>query len=106
MIGRVFHALGLLEQWGSGVQRMVGACREAGLADPRLEEIATRFRVTIFTERVGRLVLDETDHAIMNALVRGRGLLTSEIAREIGRTPRHPHSAGSARGQRSAARGR
>ena len=39
-------------------------------------------------KRVGRLVLYETDHAIMNALVSGRGLLTSEIAREIGRTLR------------------
>ncbi len=25
MIGRVFHALGLIEQWGSGVQRMIAA---------------------------------------------------------------------------------
>jgi predicted HTH transcriptional regulator len=43
VIGRVFHALGLIEQWGSGIQRMTAACREAGLPDPRLEEIATRF---------------------------------------------------------------
>lgn len=29
VIGRVFHALGLIEQWGSGVQRMTQACRES-----------------------------------------------------------------------------
>ena len=40
VIGRVFHALGLIEQWGSGIQRMTAACREAGLAAPRFEEIA------------------------------------------------------------------
>ena len=33
-IGRVFHELGLVEQWGSGVQRMIATCREAGLAPP------------------------------------------------------------------------
>jgi predicted HTH transcriptional regulator len=88
VIGRVFHALGLIEQWGSGVQRMTGACRELGLAPPRFEEIATHFRVTISTERVGRPTLDETDQAIVDALAGGNGLLTSEIAKAIGLTPR------------------
>ena len=88
VIGRVFHALGLIEQWGSGVQRMTAACREMGLAPPRFEEIAARFRVTIFTERVGSPALDETDQAIVGALAGGKGLLTSEIAGMIGLTPR------------------
>ncbi|MEJ7667890.1 MAG: ATP-binding protein [Casimicrobiaceae bacterium] len=30
VIGRVFHELGLIEQWGSGVQRMTAACRTRG----------------------------------------------------------------------------
>lgn len=88
VIGRVFHALGLIEQWGSGVQRMARACREAGLGPPVFEEIGTRFRVTLFTERVGRPALDETDRAIVEALAGGKGLLTSEIAKVIGLTPR------------------
>jgi predicted HTH transcriptional regulator len=54
VIGRGFHALGLVEQWGSGIQRMTSACREMGLAPPRFEEIATRFRVTLSTQRIGR----------------------------------------------------
>ena len=88
VIGRVFHNLGLIEQWGSGIQRMMAACRDAGLADPRLEEIATRFRVTIFTERVTRPALDDTDQAIVDALSDGTGRLTSEIAAGIGLTRR------------------
>jgi hypothetical protein len=51
---------------------MTAACREAGLADPRLEEIATRFRVTIFTSRVNRPTLDDTDQAIVDGLSDGR----------------------------------
>ena len=31
VIGRVFHELHLIEQWGSGIQRMTAACQEAGL---------------------------------------------------------------------------
>jgi predicted HTH transcriptional regulator len=88
VIGRVFHALGLIEQWGSGVQRMTRACREAGLGPPQFEEIATRFRVTISTERVGRPLLDETDQAILGTLAGDTGLLTNEIAKAIGLTPR------------------
>lgn len=88
VIGRVFHALGLIEQWGSGIQRMTTACREAGLAAPVFEELATRFRVTIATAKVGPPVLDDTDRAILNALADGEGWLTSEVAAEIGLTPR------------------
>ncbi|MEJ7809502.1 MAG: ATP-binding protein [Gemmatimonadaceae bacterium] len=88
VIGRVFHALGLIEQWGSGIQRMFAACRNAGLADPRFEEIATRFRVTIFSERISRPALDQTDQTIVDALSDGGGRLTSEIAAVIGLTSR------------------
>lgn len=47
VIGRVFHELGLVEQWGSGAQRMIAACRNSGLPAPRWEEVGTRLRVTI-----------------------------------------------------------
>ena len=88
VIGRVFHALGLIEQWGSGIQRMTAACLDAGLAAPVFEEIATRFRVTMATAHIGRPALDETDKAILARLAGGKGLLTSEVAKAIDLTPR------------------
>lgn len=88
VIGRVFNSLGLIEQWGSGVQRMIAACREAGLASPMFEEVATRFRVTFSPERVGSPLLDETDTAILEMLAGNDGHLTSEIAKAIKLTPR------------------
>lgn len=88
VIGRTFHALGLVEQWGSGIQRMRASCHDLGLAPPLLEEVGIRFRVTLFTERVGSPSLDPTDQAILDVLEGGEGLLTSEIAREIERTSR------------------
>jgi ATP-dependent DNA helicase RecG len=88
VIGRVFHALGLVEQWGSGIQRMAAACRDAGLAAPVFEELAARFRVTIATARVDNPALDETNQAILTSLAGGKGLLTSELAAAIGLTPR------------------
>jgi predicted HTH transcriptional regulator len=88
VIGRVLHALGLIEQWGSGIQRITTACREAGLADPAFEEVGTRFRVTIRLQQVDRPALDDTDQAILAALSDGAGKLTSQPAAQIGLTPR------------------
>ncbi len=88
VIGRVFHELGLIEQWGSGIQRMTAACRAAGLAEPGLEEIGTRFRVTLFSARIGPAAVDPIDQAILDILFEGKGLPTSEIARGIALTPR------------------
>jgi ATP-dependent DNA helicase RecG len=88
VIGRVFHELGLIEQWGSGIQRMTTACIDAGLAPPALEEMGTRFRVTLFTARLGPPSLDPTDQAILEALVDENGASTQEIAAAISLTSR------------------
>ena len=88
VIGRVFHELGLIEQWGSGIQRMVTVCRDAGLAPPVLEEIGTRFRVTIHTTSIGAPRVDKTDQVILDTLAAGHGLSTQEIATVIGLTTR------------------
>src|SRR5437773_5111941 len=83
VIGRVFYTLGLIEEWGSGVQRMTAACRDTRLPAPAFEETGARFRVTILTRRIGRPTLDETDQAILDALDGGAGRLTSETAEAI-----------------------
>jgi len=88
VIGRIFHELGLVEQWGSGVQRMIAACRNAGLADPLFEEIGLRFRVTLTTARMKTVSLDETDRAIVALVREPEGLATREIASRVGLTPR------------------
>ncbi len=88
IIGRVFHELGLIEQWGSGIQRMTAACRDAGMAPPELEEIGTRFRLTLFAARAGSPTLDSTDQAILDALTASEGKSTQEIATAIALTPR------------------
>lgn len=89
VIGRVFRELGLIEQWGSGIGRMVDACRDAGLPDPTFEEIGGRFRVTIFSEQAARPRLDDTDAAIVAAIGEvPDGLSTSQVAATIGRSGR------------------
>lgn len=83
VLGRIFHLLGLVEQWGSGIERMTSACRDAGLEDPRLEEIGTHFRVTLYSAKKHAVQINGTEQAILDALKGGAGLSTQEIAARI-----------------------
>ena len=88
VIGRVFQELGLIEQWGSGIQRMSSACRDAGLPPPQLEEIGMRFRVTLHTSRDKALPLEDIDQALLDLLADGHGHSTTELATQIKRSSR------------------
>ena len=88
VLGRVFQELGLVEQWGSGAQRMIAECRDNGLPAPVWEEIGVRLRVTLRTEQVRPQRIDPKDRAILDVLEDGKGRGTSEIAEEVGLSPR------------------
>jgi ATP-dependent DNA helicase RecG len=88
VIGRVFKELGLVEQWGSGIRRMVAACTAAGLPAPDFTEIGLRFRVTLRTVPVAPAVTDSVERLILDYIAASDGRSTSEIAAHIGLTPR------------------
>ena len=115
VIGRVFRELGLIEQWGSGMGRMITACQEAGLQSPRFEEIGNSFRVTLYNKRVGNAAKHEPkwhkqlnqyllDHAEIStsnaarlwnvsdrtARTRLRQLVLKGFLAEIGTSPKDP----------------
>lgn len=87
VIGRVFYDLGLIELWGSGIQRMADACRQAGLAPPEFEEIGTGFRVTLRRAR-GTPELDAVDRQILAFVRRSSAASASKVAAHIGIPPR------------------
>ena len=88
VLGRVFRELLLVEQWGSGAQRMIAACRDAGLPAPVWEEIGLRLRVTLRRERVGPARIDARDRTILDLLDVDAGRPTREIAAAIGLSTR------------------
>jgi ATP-dependent DNA helicase RecG len=83
VIGRVFHEIHLIEQWGSGIQRMTAACQKAGLESPRLEEIGAHFRVAMPCARV-RQQAEETDGRILALLGDGVARSTATVSKHIG----------------------
>lgn len=93
VIGRVFKELGLIEQWGSGVQKMIAECYEKGLPSPDFAETGRCFRVTVFTEITGPSKLDGVEVRILGLLkTNPDGLSTSELAGILGVTDRSVRS--------------
>ena len=80
IIARVFQELRLIEQWGSGIQRMLSSCKEIGIAEPKFEEIGTRFRVTFFRQKVHPILLDDIENKIIMLIKENGQLSTAEIA--------------------------
>ena len=46
-LARVFREAGIMEQWGTGIQRVFEQIADAGLPEPVIEEVQDRVRVTI-----------------------------------------------------------
>lgn len=88
VIGRVFHELGLAEQWGSGIQRMIAECKAAGLPPPEFQETGHHFRVTLRLQAVQQVQLDDVDRALIAFLDKVNGRSTAEIAVHLKKTPR------------------
>jgi len=81
VIGRTFRELGLIEQWGSGIGRMMAACSQAGLPMPRFEELGTNFRTTLFGEKIARRREPEWQVQLQEYLVREGKVSTAAAAR-------------------------
>jgi len=51
LIAQVFYDMGMIEQYGSGIERVVDACVEAGLPKPEFENFSGGFQI-VFTPQV------------------------------------------------------
>ncbi len=88
VLARVFNELGLIEQWGTGVRRMIEACIGAGLAEPEFTEVGLRFRVVIRTEAIGPATVDAAEQGIVDYIAKGEGRSTAAIAKHVGLSTR------------------
>ncbi len=86
-IGAVFYEMGLIEQWGSGIEKMRGLCEKAELPAPMFEELQNGFQVTfrkdVYTEDYLRN-LGLNDRQIKAVLyVKEKGKITNKEYREL-----------------------
>lgn len=94
VIARFFKEIGLIEQWGTGITKMITSCVEMGLPDPRFEQIGSRIRVTFSRkkeERDGKegvVIIDDTEAFIIELIKLCDPLSTHDIARAVGKSKR------------------
>jgi ATP-dependent DNA helicase RecG len=88
VLGRVFKELGLIEQWGSGIRRMIDTCRERGLPPPEFQEIGTHFRVTLALQVLSLPVIDRVESRLLAVVAAGNGVSTKQVAEAVSLSPR------------------
>lgn len=82
VIGRTFRELELIEQWGSGLGRIMGTCARAGLPSPRFEELGANFRTTLFGERVTAPAYPDWQKGLLEFLVE-QGKISTQLAAKL-----------------------
>ncbi len=87
VIGRVFYELKLVERWGSGIARMIDACRSQGFVDPFFEETGNGFKVIFSIEKRAQLKhkveLNEKDALIIRLIETNEAMTTRSIAEKM-----------------------
>jgi predicted HTH transcriptional regulator len=97
VIATVFANMHIIEDWGTGIRRMIDGCREYGIRDPEFIQLGTKLRVNIYR---GKLVdgvrepfigtsnvpinvsLNATENQVL-AIVRERPSITTEKLAEL-----------------------
>lgn len=51
-IAEVFSRMGIIEQWGTGFQRMIRGCREYGVREPEFVDMGDAFRVIFYRSNI------------------------------------------------------
>jgi predicted HTH transcriptional regulator len=80
VIGRVFKELNLIEQLGSGLQRILVVCKKEGLKTPLIEEHNNQFRLTLYGKRIKDRQLFIWEEALINNMTEEQSITTKDAA--------------------------
>ena len=50
-IATVFSQMHIIDDWGTGIQKIIDGCRDYGISDPEFIELGTSFRVNIYRDK-------------------------------------------------------
>lgn len=90
LIARCFYLIKYIEQWGTGTNRIINLCKEAGLKEPKFEIRNGDFVVTFFRKKireekpVTELRLNETQKKIIKFIAEKGSVKTSDIQKFLG----------------------
>lgn len=80
VIARTFRELGIIEQWGSGLQRIIDACTTRGLQKPTFQDFYAEFKVTLYSTKTHAIELDKPQKEFIKHLTTTKKISTSQAA--------------------------
>lgn len=65
-IAQAFHYMKIMDTWGTGLMRIVNACKEHGLKKPKIEELGDSFLLTIYRHSNDEFseAIDDANHPV------------------------------------------
>jgi ATP-dependent DNA helicase RecG len=80
VIAKVFRELKLIEQWGSGLQRIIDTCENYGLKKPLFEDLDNEFKVTLYASKTSKKSTPEPQDTFMKHLKKKKSISTKQAA--------------------------
>jgi len=80
VIAKVFYHMKWIEQWGSGLHRIMKECAQRGLEKPKFEELNNQFRVTLYGKKKKKTLLEAWQKELIAYLRKKEKIGTKEAA--------------------------
>lgn len=73
-IAELFSRMGIIEQWGTGIQRMIRGCREYGVQEPGFVDMGDAFRVIFYRTNIETDIENKGNFAKTNIEMTNTGI--------------------------------
>jgi len=84
LIADFYKSLGLIEKYGSGIQRIIESFKNANLPEPEFRNISEGFMVTVFSgDKLGDK-LGDNRHKILQLIEKDPYISLSQLSKKIG----------------------
>ena len=91
VIAEIFNKMDLIEQWGTGIQRIINRAKEYGLPKPEFMEIGETFRVNLYRKKADKKPIKTADKKpikvnrenLIMAYIKENGSISNMEARQI-----------------------
>lgn len=84
-VAEVFNRMKIIEEWGTGISRIIAGCRDYHLPDPEFLELGDSFRVNIFkkqemSQEMSQEMLSDLQTAIISLVKENVAITQTELA--------------------------
>ena len=80
VLARVFRELSIIDQWGSGMRRIIKTYKDLNSIPPTFEEMDTFFRIVLFSSKNKKRVFEKWERRLLDYLQKNKEITTLQAA--------------------------